>query len=336
MTQKVHLKIAVAEAPHTAAIRNGSIEIEGVDAEIVTVTPQIAAFRRMVRDVEFDVCELAPTTYIIARAYGAPFVALPIFVLRRFHHAGLLVRPDSGIKTPKDLEGKTVGVRAYSVTTGVWTRQVLIDEFGVDNAKINWVVDDEEHVQALKLPSNVTHTPQDVSLADMMASGALQAGFAANAGIGRTGAPTGGWKEVEADYPDLFPNAADLEADYYDRTGIYPMHGTIVVKDSILAEHPWVARSLYDAFSKAKNEWLAKLDAGEVTTASDKKYLGLRKIVGHDPLPYGIAANIKTIEALEATAFKQQLTPRRLSIEELFVDPEKVEGLSSQRYSAAS
>ncbi len=336
MTKKVHLKIAVAEAPHTAAIRNGSIEIEGVEAEIVTVTPQIAAFRRMVRDVEFDVCELAPTTYIIARAYGAPFVALPIFVLRRFHHAGLLVRPDSGIKTPKDLEGKTVGVRAYSVTTGVWTRQVLIDEFGVDNSKINWVVDDEEHVQALKLPSFVTPTPEGVSLADMMASGALQAGFAANAGIGRTGAPTGGWKEVEADYPDLFPNAAELEADYYERTGIYPMHGTIVVKDSILAEHPWVARSLYDAFAKAKADWLAKLDAGEATTASDKKYLGLRQIVGHDPLPYGIAANIKTIEALESTAFKQGLTPRRMSIEELFVDPEKVEGLSSQRYSAAS
>ena len=336
MTQKVHLKIAVAEAPHTAAIRNGSIEIEGVDAEIVTVTPQIAAFRRMVRDVEFDVCELAPTTYIIARAYGAPFVALPIFVLRRFHHAGLLVRPDSGITTPKDLEGKTVGVRAYSVTTGVWTRQVLIDEFGVDNSKINWVVDDEEHVQALKLPANVPHTPQGVSLADMMASGALQAGFAANAGIGRTGAPTGGWKEVEADYPDLFPNAAELEADYYERTGIYPMHGTIVVKDAILAEHPWVARSLYDAFAKAKTDWLAKLDAGEATSASDKKYLALRQIVGHDPLPYGIAANLKTIEALESTAFKQGLTPRRMSIEELFVDPEKVEGLSSQRYSAAS
>ena len=95
---KVHLKIAIAEHPNTSAIRNGSIPIEGVDAEFVTVKPQIGAFRRMVRDVEFDVCELAPTTYIIARAYGAPFVALPIFVQRRFHHSGLLVHPDAGIK----------------------------------------------------------------------------------------------------------------------------------------------------------------------------------------------------------------------------------------------
>ena len=322
MSGKVHLKLAIAEHPHTSAIRDGSIPIEGVDAEFITVKPQIGAFRRMVRDVEFDVCELAPTTYIIARAYGAPFVGLPIFVVRRFHHGGLLVRPDANIRTPKDLEGKKVGVRAYSVTTGVWTRQVLIDEFGLDSSKVTWVVDDEEHVTQLKLPSNVVHAPAGTSLADMMASGELVAGFDAAAGIGRTGNPTGGWKEVEADYPDLLPNAAELEAEYYARTGVYPMHGTIVVKDAVLAEHPWVAKSLYDAFAKAKADWLKKLDAGEATTAGDKKYLALRKIVGHDPLPYGIEENRKTIETLEATAFKQGLTPRRMSMSELFVDPE--------------
>jgi 4,5-dihydroxyphthalate decarboxylase len=321
MSAKVRLKIAIAEHPNTSAIRNGSIPIEGVDAEFITVKPQIGAFRRMVRDVEFDVCELAPTTYIIARAYGAPFVALPIFVVRRFHHSGLLVRPDAGIKTPKDLEGKKVGVRAYSVTTGVWTRQVLIDEFGLDSSKVTWVVDDEEHVTQLKLPSNVIHAPAGTSLADMMANGELVAGFHGNAGIGRTGDPTGGWKEVEADYPDLFPNAAELEAESYRKTGVYPMHGTIVVKDSVLAEHPWVAKSIYDAFDKAKQEWLAKLDSGEAASKGDKKYLELRKIVGHDPLPYGIEENRKTIEALEATAFKQGLTPRRMSMSELFVDP---------------
>src|SRR5205085_11006312 len=169
MPGKVHLKIAIAEHPNTSAIRNGSIPIEGVDAEFVTVQPQIGAFRRMVRDLEFDVCELAPTTYIIARAYGAKFVALPIFVVRRFHHAGLLVRPDAGIKTPKDLEGKKVGVRAYSVTTGVWTRCIVIDEFGLDSSKVTWVVDDEEHVTQMKWPPNVIHAPEGRSLAEMMA-----------------------------------------------------------------------------------------------------------------------------------------------------------------------
>jgi len=323
LAAKVHLRIAVAEHPHTSAVRNGSIPIEGVDAEIITVEPQIGAFRRMVRQVEFDVCEIAPTTYIIARAYGAPFKALPVFVVRRFHHAGLLIRPDAGIKTPKDLEGHKVGVRAYSVTTGVWTRGILIDEYGLDSSKVTWVVDDEEHVTQLKLPDNVIHSPMGRSLADMMADGELVAGFAAAAGIGRSGSPTGGWKTLENDYPDLFPNAAELESDWYARTGIYPMHGTIVVKDSVLAEHPWVAKSLYDAFSRAKSEWVERLHSGAATTATDKKYLALSKVVGRDPMPYGIEANIKTIEALEDTSFKQKLTPRRMSLEELFVNPEK-------------
>ena len=100
MASLVPLKIAIAEFPHTKAIRDGRIPIEGVAAEFVKVEPQIAAFRRMCRDVEFDVCELAATTYIVARAYGAPFVALPIFVMRMFHHSGMLIRPDSGIRTP--------------------------------------------------------------------------------------------------------------------------------------------------------------------------------------------------------------------------------------------
>jgi 4,5-dihydroxyphthalate decarboxylase len=99
------------------------------------------------------------------------------------------------------------------------------------------------------------------------------------------------------------------------------MHGTIVVKDSVLAEHPWVAKSIFDAFTKAKQEWLARLDAGVDLSKGDNKYLKLREIVGNDPLPYGVEENRKTIEALEATAFKQGLTPRRMSMDELFVDP---------------
>ena len=118
----------------------------------------------MVRDVEFDICEMAPTTYMIARARGAPYIALPIFVMRRFHHGGFVVRPDAGIRCPKDLEGKKVGVRAYSVTTGVWTRGIFVNEYGLDFSKVTWVVDDEEHVATLKLPPNVVHAPEQYVL----------------------------------------------------------------------------------------------------------------------------------------------------------------------------
>jgi 4,5-dihydroxyphthalate decarboxylase len=324
---RVPLNIAVAEYPHTKAILSGRIPIEGVEPRFANVVPQIAAYRRMVRDVEFDVCELAPTTYIIARAHGAPFVALPIFVMRAFHHGGLLVRPDAGIKSPRDLEGKRVGVRAYSVTTGVWTRGVLIDEYGLDSSKVTWVVDDEEHVRELKLPPNVIHAPQTTSLVEMMAKGEISAGFSGNAGLGRAGKPTAGWdakKIPPADYPDLFPDAKSLEAAWFKKTGIYPMHGTIVVKDSVLREHPWVARSLHDAYSAAKQEWLATLRINSSDSASDKKYRELMPVVGEDPLPFGIGSNRATIAALESYAYKQKLIPRRMPIEELFVDPNKV------------
>ena len=135
MAESPRLKMAIATYGHTKALKSGEVKIKGVDPDFVEVVPIIGAFRRMVRDVEFDVCEMAPTTYMIARALGAPFIALPVFIMRRFHHGGFVVRPNSGIKVPKDLEGKKVGVRAYSVTTGVWTRGIFTNEYGMDSSR---------------------------------------------------------------------------------------------------------------------------------------------------------------------------------------------------------
>ena len=263
MAENPRLKIAIATYGHTKALKSGEVKIKGVDPDFVEVVPIIGAFRRMVRDVEFDVCEMAPTTYMIARALGAPFIALPVFIMRRFHHGGFVVRPDSGIKVPKDLEGKKVGVRAYSVTTGVWTRGIFANEYGLDSSKVTWVVDDEEHVTTLKLPPNVVHAPEGQSLAGMMASGELQAGFTGPAGIGRAGPPTGAWeqggqKPAEV-YPELIPNVAQAEADWFKRTGIYPIHGLIMVKTEVLEKHPHVAKSLYDAFVEAKQPYIEHL-----------------------------------------------------------------------------
>jgi 4,5-dihydroxyphthalate decarboxylase len=113
MTEQPRLKMAIGDYGHTRAVRSESVPIKGIDADFIEVKPIIAAFGRMVRDLEFDICEMAPTTHMIARARGAPYIALPIFLMRRFHHGGFAVRPDANIKTPKDLEGKKVGVRAY-------------------------------------------------------------------------------------------------------------------------------------------------------------------------------------------------------------------------------
>jgi len=323
VSDRVKLDISIADYPHTRKLISGEIPIKGVEANFIEVKPQIGAFRRMVRDVEFDVCELAPTTYIIARAFGSPFKALPVFVMRTFHHGTIVKLPNAGIETPKDLEGKKVGIRAYSVTTCVWNRQILEEEYGVDNSKITWVVDDEEHVQALMLPPNVIRAPEGRSLFEMMLDGEIVAGSSGNSGVGRIGSPTGGWKTVKTDWPKLIPDAAARDKAAYDATGVYPMHGTIVVKDEVLARHPWVARSLCDAFQKAKDDWMADWQKGIGDSNEDETYRKLAQIVG-DPLPYGLEANMATIDALRIAAFKQGLTPRLMTVGEIFVDPTKL------------
>jgi 4,5-dihydroxyphthalate decarboxylase len=325
MADQPNLKIAIATYGHTRALKWGDVRIEGVEPAFVEVVPIIGAFRRMVRDVEFDICEMAPTTYMIARALGAPYIALPIFLMRRFHHGGFVVRPDAGIKVPKDLEGKKVGVRAYSVTTGVWTRGIFVNEYGLDSAKVTWVVDDEEHVTTLKLPPNVVHAPEGKSLQSMMKVGEIQAGFTGPAGVGRAGPPIGGWDKTSvaaaaADtYPELIADVEKVEADWFRKSGIYPIHGLIVVKDEHIKRHPWLARSLMNAFVEAKKPYLEELKRGQGDSPEDKRYRNFLSLMS-DPLPYGIAANRASIEALVTYSVQQELIPSRPQLDRVFVD----------------
>jgi len=318
------LTTALRTHGHTAALKTGEVPIQGVTLSYVEVEPQILAFRKMVREVAFDVCEIAPTTYIIAKAYGAPFTAIPIFFERRFHHAGLLVRDDAGIRHPKDLEGKKVGVRAYSVTTGVWTRGILVNEFGLDSSQVTWVVDDEEHVTQFKLPPNVQHVPEGKSLASMMAAGEIQAGFAANAGIGREGPPKTGWQAKErketSSYRELFSDPDALGAEWFRRTGIYPMHSTLVIKDEILKANPWLPKAMFDAFQESKLRYVNRLRNGESVGKNAPRYHKLMKVVGDDPLPYGLGINRRSVETLILYAFQQKLIPRMLTVDELFIN----------------
>jgi 4,5-dihydroxyphthalate decarboxylase len=324
MTQP-RLKIAIATYGHTKDIKSGGAAVAGVEPDFIEVVPIIGAFRRMVRDVEFDVCEMAPTTYMIARALGAPFIALPIFLMRRFHHGGFVVRPDAGIRKVKDLEGKKVGVRAYSVTTGVWTRGIFVNEYDLDSSKVTWVVDDEEHVSTLKLPPNVVHAPEGKSLQGMMKAGEIQAGFTGPAGVGRAGPPISGWDKAgqaasAADtYPELIANAEQVEADWFRRSGIYPIHGLIVVKDEHVKRHPWLARSLMNAFVAAKKPYLEELKRGCGDSPEDKRYRKFLSLM-NDPLPYGMAANRPSIEALVTYGLQQKLIPSRPQLDQVFVD----------------
>jgi 4,5-dihydroxyphthalate decarboxylase len=318
----VNLKIAIGDYPHTASVLSGEIAIAGVTPEFIEVKPIIGAFRRMVRNLEFDVCEMAPTTYLIARSRGAPFIALPIFVMRTFHHDGIVCAPNSGIATPKDLEGKRVGVRAYSVTTGVWKRGIMAEDFGLDPSKVTWVVDDEEAVPGMSLPPNVIRATEGRSLVSLFAAGELEAAFTGPAGIGRQGPPEAGWNAA-APPPEaygLFKNGAAQATDWHRRTGVYPHHGLIVVKESLLAEHPWLAESLYQAFLAAKDGFVAQLRAGDAPPSPEaERYARLMTIVGDDPLPYGVTRNTPSIEALARYAAQQGLIPEPMPLARAFV-----------------
>lgn len=320
-TDDITITCCIRDYPFTEPLKSGRIKVPGVKFDFVTVKPHIAAFRRMVRQQEFDICEIAPTTYVIARGYNVPIIALPIFFVRRFHHDGLLARPDSGIQGPSDLEGKRIGVRAYSVTTGVWKRGILQNEYGVDIDKITWVIDDEEHVQALKLPANVEHVPEGKSIAGMLASGEIDAGFAGEAGVGRSGKPTDGWSEevtLPEDLIDVFANEAAAERDWFNRTGILPMHGTLALREELVKAHPDLPAKLYAAFSQARDEYIADLKAGRAEGKQAAKDAKLMEVVA-DPLPYGIEANRASIEALINYAYQQGLIPARLKAEEVFL-----------------
>jgi|GEM_PF-52959 len=323
---RVRLDVAVGDYDVICGVKDGRFPVEGTDLNFVNIEPILDAYRRMVRNVEFDVCQLTPTTYMIARAMGAPYKALPIFLSRRFHHAGLICRADAEIRSPKDLEGKKVAARSYTLTTAVWTRGVLVNEYGLDAGKVTWVVNDEEHIAEFPLPPNVERVARNRSLVQMLADGEVDAAFIARKHLADLkSADQGGVL-----YHDLFDDAATLEAQWYARTGVFPMHALIVVKDRVLNEHPTTVRRLYDAYVRAHDDWLAGLDLPE-NMESTKTYRNLRKIVGSDPLPFGLAANRRSIEALRDYALQQRLLSHPLAIEDMFVDYDNSISLNDAR-----
>jgi 4,5-dihydroxyphthalate decarboxylase len=260
-----------------------------------------------VRGNEFDICEMAITTYICAKAHGKPMTAVPVFLVRAFHHGAILVNTRAGIRTPKDLEGKKVGVnRGYTVTTGVWARSILQDEHGVDLSKITWALSGDEHVAEYRAPANVVPIDKGKSIADMLAAGELAAAIG-----------------VEVNAPDvkpLIPNALEAGLAALRQRGHYPINHMVVIKDALIAEHPDLAADVFDAFVRSKQLYLEDLKAGciEKPTEADAVHRRVMEITG-DPLPHGIAPNRKVLEELIRHALTQGIITRPVPPEELFV-----------------
>jgi len=288
------------------ALKDGTVSPKTCELDFLEVDPIIAAFRRMVRGNEFDICEMAITTYICARAHGKPMTAIPVFLVRAFHHGAILVNTKAGITKPKDLEGKRVGVnRGYTVTTGVWARGVLQDEHGVDLSKITWVLSGDEHVAEYRPPANVVPIEKGKDLSAMLTSGELVAAI----GV-----------EIEhADIKPLIPNALDAGLAALRRNGHYPINHTVVIKDELIAKHPDLAADVFHAFSESKRLYVERLKAGRIDkpTAVDKVHQRVMEITG-DPLPYGIAPNRRVLDELVGHAVKQGIISKPVAVDELF------------------
>jgi 4,5-dihydroxyphthalate decarboxylase len=301
------LRTVTATQGATVAIKDGSVTPKRYAFEFEEVPVIVQAFRRMVRRLEFDVSEMAFTTYLCAKAYGKPFTAIPIFLVRGFHH-GAIVRGTAGtVRSPKDLEGRKVGVnRGYTVTTGVWVRGILQDEYGVDLSRVTWALSGDEHVTEYRPPANVVPLEPGRDLAALVAAGDLAAGI----GVAATG---------QADLEPLIPDAEEAGFDALRRRGLYPINHLIVVKDDLLDAHPDLAADLFAAYAKAKNRYVERL-RGEIDdpTPTDLMYRRVMAITGADPLPYGIAPNRAMIEQLIRHAVTQRILDQPPAVETLF------------------
>ncbi|HTU72407.1 MAG TPA: hypothetical protein VMG38_02710 [Trebonia sp.] len=289
----------------TRALKDGTVTPAGYALEFEEVPVLIQAFRRMVRELAYDVTEMAFTTYLVAKAHGKPFTALPVFLVRGFHHGAITRGAATGI-TPADLEGRRVGVsRGYTVTTGVWARGILADEHGVDLSRVTWVLSGDEHVASYVPPPNVVAADAGEDMAAMVAAGDLAAGIGLPAGPGLT---------------SLIPDAEEAGYRALAERGFYPINHVIVVRDELLAAHPDLAASLFEAYAEAKRRYVTALAGSALAEPgpADRMYQRVAQITGEDPMPYGIAPNQAMIDQLIRYAVDQRILDKPPVVSEIF------------------
>jgi 4,5-dihydroxyphthalate decarboxylase len=254
-------KTALVTYPHTQALKDGTVVPRTFTFDFEEVPAIIKAFRRMVRGLEFDISEMAITTYLTAKAHGKRFTAVPVFPMRAFHHGAILYNTKSDVRTPKDLEGRKVGVnRGYTVTTGLWARSILQHEYGVDLKKITWVLSGDEHV--------AEYRPAGQRGADRGRAHAR--GDAAVRRARRRQRRADGLARHQA----ADPNAKEAGLDGLRRAGLYPINHTVVVKTSCSPRIPASPPICSTRSSAPSGSTSIGLQSGAIAepTAADKTF----------------------------------------------------------------
>jgi 4,5-dihydroxyphthalate decarboxylase len=315
MAKKVHRTFACGDYESIRALKEGTVEPEGI--ELTVLTDMVSAERhwRMVRNGEFDVAELSMSNYLRAKFLELPFTAIPVFLHRRFRHGFVFINTSQGIEKPADLIGKKIGLRNFQATNNLWVRGILEHEYGVPHKKILWLKDDEEEVEFTPPPDlKLDWVPKAKNVEQMLVEGELDAVI----------------------HPDilqpildrdprvrrLFENYKELEVEYFKRTGIFPIMHTTAIRQEIVDQYPWVPINLLKAFQRSKEIAYKRMENPRIVPlAWFRTYLEEQEeLLGKDPWEYGLGeANRNNLETLMQYSFEQGLIGRKLAMEELFV-----------------
>jgi len=319
-TARLHLTLATTEYDHVRDLHAGAVRPEGIVLTAFTL-PIEEMFFRFIKNREWDVSEMSFGKFIGFCSQGnSPFVGIPVFPSRVFRQSAFYMRADRGIATPKDLEGRSVGIPEWAQTAGIYARGYLAETAGVDLTKIKWVQagtnePGRDEKVAFTLPPGIQYAQRpDSSLSAMLLSGELDVVLAAHAPDAFV---QGGGKIVR-----LFPNYRADEMRYYQATGIFPIMHVIAIRRVVFERYPWVAMNLFKAFDEAKRRSLARINditASRIPMPWSPSILGdLAETFGADPFPYGLEPNRKTLDAFCRFAHAQGITARRLAPDDLF------------------
>src|SRR5580698_1544346 len=244
----VRLRTLLADYPHTAALKRGEVTSDHVAFDFAEVTPIWSGFKAMVRERAFDVSEMAVVTYLIAKSFGKPMVLLPAVMTGRIQHAWAIYNGKRGALTPADLNGKRVGIRSFTTTTGAWLRGILANDYGVDLNAIDWVTFEDAHVA--EFVDTTRRAPAGKQIVQMLLDGELDAILG---------------EKVE--YPDLKPLFADVKAEearWFAKHAVKPINHMVVVAQELSDRHPEVVREVHRMLSEAASAANARFRAAEM------------------------------------------------------------------------
>ncbi len=287
---KVKLFTLMGSYPNAMALKEGKITSSLVEFEFADVKVSNTAFKPLVREARFDLAEVAIVTFLQAKAYGKPYVLIPATVVGRGQLHTIAFNPERRRIGPGDLNGKTVGVRAYTQTTGVWVRGILAEDYGVDLDSIEWVTFEEGHVAEYQDPPNVRRAPAGKQLVQMLLDGELDAAIV-------------GDKFPDPRLKPLIPDPETANRKWSESHGGVPINHMLVIREELARTRPDVVREVYRLFRQAKQASFAATGAPTL-----------------DPLRFGIEANRRSLEIVIDFAFMQGLLPRRFTVDELFID----------------